>query len=51
MGLELGPLSLVSNTEELLEKKNSGSGLDGENTAVGIRCADHATPSIHKSWH
>jgi hypothetical protein len=22
-----------------------------ENTAVEIRCADHATPSIRKSWH
>jgi hypothetical protein len=22
-----------------------------ENTAVGIRCADHATPSLRKSWH
>jgi hypothetical protein len=22
-----------------------------EITAVGIRCADHATPSIRKSWH
>jgi hypothetical protein len=30
--------------EELLEWKNSGSGL----TAVGIRCADHTTPSIRK---
>jgi hypothetical protein len=20
-------------------------------TAVGIRCAEHATPSVHKSWH
>jgi hypothetical protein len=20
-------------------------------TAVGIRCTDHATPSIRKSWH
>jgi hypothetical protein len=20
-------------------------------TAVGIRCADHVTPSIRKSWH
>jgi hypothetical protein len=20
-------------------------------TVVGTRCADHATPSIHKSWH
>jgi hypothetical protein len=22
-----------------------------ENTTGGIRCADHATPSIRKSWH
>jgi hypothetical protein len=22
-----------------------------ELTAMGIRCADHATPSIRKSWH
>jgi hypothetical protein len=22
-----------------------------ELTAGGIRCADHATPSIRKSWH
>jgi hypothetical protein len=22
-----------------------------EDTTVGIRCADHATPSIRKSWH
>jgi hypothetical protein len=22
-----------------------------ENTAVGIRCAKHVAPSIHKSWH
>jgi hypothetical protein len=28
MGLELGPLSLVSTIEELLEKKSSGSGLE-----------------------
>jgi hypothetical protein len=27
MGLELGPLSLVSTTEELLGRNNSGSGL------------------------
>jgi hypothetical protein len=27
LGLERGPLSLVSTTEELLERKNSGSGL------------------------
>jgi CRISPR/Cas system CMR-associated protein Cmr1 (group 7 of RAMP superfamily) len=38
-----------------LLKKNlstfTGIGLKTQNTAVGIRCADHATPSIHKSWH
>jgi hypothetical protein len=28
MGLELGPLSLVSIIEELLERKSSGSGLE-----------------------
>jgi hypothetical protein len=28
MGLERGPLSLVSTTEKLLERKNSGSGLE-----------------------
>jgi hypothetical protein len=39
VGLERGPLSLVRITEELLEWKSSSS----EITAVGIRCADHAT--------
>jgi hypothetical protein len=29
VGLERGPLSLVSTTEELLESKGSGSGLEG----------------------
>jgi hypothetical protein len=28
VGLERGPLSLVSTTEELLERKRSGSGLE-----------------------
>jgi hypothetical protein len=28
MGLERGPLSLVSTTEKLLERKSSGSGLE-----------------------
>jgi hypothetical protein len=28
VGLEWGPVSLVSTTEELLERKNSGSGLE-----------------------
>jgi hypothetical protein len=50
VGLERDPLSLVSTTEELLEKKMAPV-YKPENTAVGIRCADHATPSIRKSWH
>jgi hypothetical protein len=51
VGLERGPLSLVRIIEELFEWKSSGSCLENRLTAVGIRCADHATPSIHKSWH
>jgi hypothetical protein len=51
VGLEWGPLGPVSTIEELLGKKSSGFGLENENTAVGIHCADHATPSIRKSWH
>jgi hypothetical protein len=35
VGLERGPLSLVSTTEELLERKSSGSGL--ENRKYGHR--------------
>jgi hypothetical protein len=49
VGLERGPLSLVNTIEELLGRNNNGSGLETENTAVGIRCADHATPSTRKS--
>jgi hypothetical protein len=33
----------MSKIEELLGRNNSGYGLEIENTAVGIRCADHAT--------
>jgi hypothetical protein len=41
MGLERGPFSLVSITEELLEWKSSGSGSRKLRlTAVGIRCVD-----------
>jgi hypothetical protein len=43
VGLERGPLSFVSTTEELLERKSSGSGLKIENTAAGIRRAGHTT--------
>jgi hypothetical protein len=42
VGLEQGPLSLVSTSEELLGRKYSGSGLD--NTAVRIwSCLPHGT--------
>jgi hypothetical protein len=31
---------------------NVNSGLENRDlTAVGIRCADHATRSIRKTWH
>jgi hypothetical protein len=48
VGLERGPLSLVSVTEELFGRKSSGSGIKTENTAVGIRHSDHVAPSVHK---
>jgi hypothetical protein len=52
LGVEQGPLSLVRITEELLERKISGFGSRKSRLmAVGIRYADHATPSIRKSWH
>jgi hypothetical protein len=47
LGLERGLLSLVRIIEELLEWKSSGSvSRKSRLTAVGIRYADHATPSI-----
>jgi hypothetical protein len=49
VGLERGPLSLVSITEELRKWKSSGSGSRKlKLTAVRIRCADHGAPSIRK---
>jgi hypothetical protein len=51
VGLERGPLSLVSTTEELLDRKVAAPVLKIKNTAVGIRHADHVAPSIRKSWH
>jgi hypothetical protein len=52
VGLEWCPLRLVRIIEELLEWKSTGSGLEYQDlTAVGIRCVDHVTPSIQKSWH
>jgi hypothetical protein len=50
VGLERGPLSLVSTTEELLDRKVAAPVQKSENTAVGIRHADHVAPSIRKSW-
>jgi hypothetical protein len=44
VGLERGPLNLVSTIEELLERFSSGSGLGDRNYGVGIRHGDHATP-------
>jgi hypothetical protein len=48
VGLERGPLNLVSTTEELLGRKSSGSGLETEFTAVEIRRDDYTTTSNRK---
>jgi hypothetical protein len=48
MGLERGPLSLVSTTEELLDRKVAAPVQKTENTAVGIHHADHVAPSLRK---
>jgi hypothetical protein len=44
VGLEQGPLSLVSTNEELLERKSSGSGL--ENRDYGLKESVTLT-----TWH
>jgi hypothetical protein len=49
LGLERSPLSLVSTTEELLDRKVAAPVQKIENTAVGIRHADHVVPFIRKS--
>jgi hypothetical protein len=41
VGLERGPLSLVSTIEELLERKSSGSGLENREYGLEIRHADY----------
>jgi hypothetical protein len=52
MGITRGPLRHVSINKKLLEWKSSVSASRKRSlTAVGIRCADHSTPSIRKSWH
>jgi hypothetical protein len=52
VGLEGGPLSLVSTIEELLGRKSSGSGLEhrdyGRRGSVALT-TQHA--SISSSWH
>jgi CTP synthase (UTP-ammonia lyase) len=48
VGLERGSLSLVSTTEELLDRKVAATVYKTENTAVGIRHAYHVAPSIRK---
>jgi hypothetical protein len=50
VGLERGPLSLVSTTEELLDRKVATPVYKTENTAAGIRHADRVAPFIRKSW-
>jgi hypothetical protein len=50
MGLERGPLSLASTTEELLDRKVAAPVWKAENKAVGIHYADHVAPSIRKNW-
>jgi hypothetical protein len=50
VGLEQGPLSLVSTTEELLDRKAAAPVQKTENTAVGILHADQVAHSIRKSW-
>jgi hypothetical protein len=50
VGLERGPLNLVSTTEELLDRKVAAPVKKTDNTAVGIRYADHVAPFFRKSW-
>jgi hypothetical protein len=47
----LDPFSLVSTIEELLKEKVAAPVYKVENTAVGIRHADHVAPSIRKISH
>jgi hypothetical protein len=48
VALERGPLSLVSTTEELLDRKVAAPVYKTEITAVGIRNTDHVAPSFRK---
>jgi hypothetical protein len=44
VGLERDPLSLVSTTEKLILRNNSGSGLENRDLSQGIHGVDYATP-------
>jgi hypothetical protein len=48
VGLERGPLGLVSTTDELLGRKVAALVQKAENTTVAIRHADHVALSIRK---
>jgi hypothetical protein len=48
VGLERGPLGLVSATEELLGRKSSGSGLEKREYGLAIRHAYQVAPSPQK---
>jgi hypothetical protein len=48
VGLERGPLSLVSTTEELLGIRSSCSGLENREYGRGISNADHVASSPQK---
>jgi hypothetical protein len=50
VGLQRGPVSLVSTTEELLDRKVAAPVQKIENTAVEIRHTDHVAPYIRKIW-
>jgi hypothetical protein len=45
VGLEQGPLSLVSTTEELLRRKSCSSSLENQDYRSRDRRTDHVTPS------
>jgi hypothetical protein len=47
VGLEWGPLSVVSTIEELLGRKSSGSSLENEKYGRRDPSPDHWTPSLY----
>jgi hypothetical protein len=52
VGLERGPLSLVSTIEELLQRRSSGSGIEIRDYGRrGSAALTTRHPSIGKSWH